>query len=140
MRDNSHLFRLDFPLERTHCGIVMGNGSFGALIWGKERLHIIVNRADFWDHRGGELIVPGTTYKGLVEVAQKLGYGEALAKAIPRDTFPDKHNRIIIYKINCHIPKPTLSGLASRLLILAECILRNLLNSSLIPPPMVLAA
>jgi hypothetical protein len=67
----------------------MGNGNFGAMVWGRERLHITVNRADFWDHRGGELIVPGTTYKGLVEVAQKQGCGEPLKKAIPRDTFPD---------------------------------------------------
>ena len=89
MSENSHHFKLNFPLERTHCGIVMGNGNFGAMIWGKERLHITVNRADFWDHRGGELIVPGTAYKDLVEVAQTRGAGDALAKAILRDTFPD---------------------------------------------------
>jgi len=89
MIDDNHKFSLNFPLERTHCGIVMGNGNFGAMVWGKECLHITVNRSDFWDHRGGELIVPGTTYKELVEVAQAQGYGEPLAKAIPRYTFPD---------------------------------------------------
>jgi hypothetical protein len=40
-----------FPLPRTHAGIAMGNGLFGALIWGKERINITLNRADFWDHR-----------------------------------------------------------------------------------------
>ena len=54
-----------FPIPRTHCGVAMGNGNFGALVWGKERLHITVNRADFWDHRGGELLVEGTTYERL---------------------------------------------------------------------------
>lgn len=78
-----------FPLERTHCGIVMGNGNFGAMIWGCKRLHITVNRADFWDHRGGELIVPGTTYKALVETARTKGRGKELEEAIPRETFPD---------------------------------------------------
>lgn len=84
------VFSLDFPLARTHCGLVMGNGNFGVMVWGIECLHITVNRADFWDHRGGELIVPGTTYRKLVEVSRTQGYGEALAKAIPRETFaPD---------------------------------------------------
>ena len=82
------VFSLKFPLERTHCGLVMGNGNFGAMVWGIDRLHVTVNRADFWDHRGGELIVPGTTYRKLVEVSRTQGCGEALANAIPRETFP----------------------------------------------------
>lgn len=78
-----------FPLERTHCGVVMGNGNFGAMVWGKQRLHVTVNRVDFWDHRGGELIVPGTAYRKLVETAQNRDYGKALEEAIPCYTFPD---------------------------------------------------
>lgn len=54
-----------FPLPRTHCGIALGNGNFGALVWGDERLHITVNRADFWDHRGGEKLLEGTTFEKL---------------------------------------------------------------------------
>lgn len=81
-------FTLDFPLTRTHCGIAMGNGNFGALVWGRERLHVTVNRADFWDHRGGELILPGTTYKNLVEVANTQDRGKSLHNAIPRESFP----------------------------------------------------
>ena len=76
-----------FPLPRTHCGIAMGNGNFGALVWGVENLCVTVNRADHWDHRGGELIVPGPTYKGLVEVSHTQDSGEALARAIPRESF-----------------------------------------------------
>lgn len=77
-----------FPLPRTHCGVTLGNGNFGVLVWGKDRLCITVNRADFWDHRGGELIQPGTTYRNLVQVAQQEGTGYALEKAIPRESFP----------------------------------------------------
>ena len=89
MKESNHQFCLDFPLKRTHCGIPMGNGRFGVLVWGAERLHITVNRADFWDHRGGELIVPGTSYKGLTEASQGHKKRELLEKAILRDTFPD---------------------------------------------------
>lgn len=41
-----------FPLPRAHTGIAMGNGLFGALIWGRDSINITMNRADFWDHRG----------------------------------------------------------------------------------------
>ncbi len=47
-------FRWDFPLPRTHTGILQGNGLLGAMIWGKGgTLRITLNRADLWDHRGG---------------------------------------------------------------------------------------
>lgn len=43
-----------FPLPRTHTGMLQGNGVLGAMIWGSgNTLCITVNRADFWDHRGG---------------------------------------------------------------------------------------
>jgi len=43
-----------FPAERVHGGIPLGNGTFGALIWGDGApLRITVNRADYWDHHGG---------------------------------------------------------------------------------------
>ncbi|GEM_PF-193080 len=54
-----------FPIPRTHCGVALGNGNFGALVWGQGRLHITVNRADFWDHRCGETLMEGTTYERL---------------------------------------------------------------------------
>ena len=43
-----------FPLPRTHTGMLQGNGTFGAMIWGQKNvLCITLGRADFWDHRGG---------------------------------------------------------------------------------------
>lgn len=47
---------LSFPLPRTHCGFVLGNGLFGAMVWGVDRLHVTINRADFWDHRAGQCV------------------------------------------------------------------------------------
>ncbi len=55
----------EFPLPRTHAGVAMGNGMFGALVWGVDKLHITVNRSDFWDHRGAEFIVEGMSYERL---------------------------------------------------------------------------
>jgi len=44
----------DFPLPRTHTGILQGNGTMGAMIWGEGSvLRVTIGRADFWDHRGG---------------------------------------------------------------------------------------
>ena len=43
-----------FPLPRTHTGMLQGNGTLGAMIWGEGNvLRLTLNRADFWDHRGG---------------------------------------------------------------------------------------
>lgn len=61
-------FELQFPLDRTHCGIPLANGNVGALIWGSENLLCItVNRADCWDHRVSERVLPGATYQQLVD-------------------------------------------------------------------------
>lgn len=43
-----------FPLPRTHTGILLGNATMGAMIWGEGAcLKITIGRSDFWDHRGG---------------------------------------------------------------------------------------
>lgn len=55
--------RWNFPLPRTHCGVALGNGNFGALVWGSERLCVTVNRADFWDHRNGEVVPEWASYE-----------------------------------------------------------------------------
>ncbi|HEX6972346.1 MAG TPA: hypothetical protein VF234_09015 [Limnochordia bacterium] len=51
---DGRLYRWRFPLPRTHTGVLQGNGVLGAMIWGEGPiLRITLNRADFWDHRGG---------------------------------------------------------------------------------------
>jgi alpha-L-fucosidase 2 len=58
-----------FPLPRTHTGVALGNGSYGALVWGSalDCLHVTVSRNDFWDHRNGGRLYPGGTYARLKE-------------------------------------------------------------------------
>ena len=50
---HSDKLKLDwrFPLPNTHAGILLGNGLFGVVVWGDERLCLTINRADFWDRR-----------------------------------------------------------------------------------------
>lgn len=81
-------FCMDFPIPRTHCGTVMGNGNMGAMVWGNENLHITINRADFWDHRGGETIMEGNSYKKLVAAIDP-NDGSAVDKVFVREKFPD---------------------------------------------------
>lgn len=55
-----------FPAAETHGGIPLSNGTFGSLLWGEGRfLRITVNRADYWDHRGGLEFGPDATYENL---------------------------------------------------------------------------
>src|SRR5688572_7825377 len=55
-----------FPAASVHSGIPLSNGTFGALIWGDgRRLKITVNRADYWDHRGGLPFSEEATYANL---------------------------------------------------------------------------
>lgn len=44
----------EFPLPRTHTGMLLGNATMGLMIWGQDNLlKITIGRADLWDHRGG---------------------------------------------------------------------------------------
>ncbi len=45
----------DFPLPRTHTGILLGNGTQGLMVWGESTLNVTTGRAGFWDHRRGKL-------------------------------------------------------------------------------------
>ncbi len=77
----------DFPLPRTHCGVALGNGLCGALVWGKETINVTVNRADWWDHRGGERLAEGNDYGRLV-AAYDPDDGAPLQAAFRRDRRP----------------------------------------------------
>ncbi|MCF6175310.1 MAG: hypothetical protein L3J71_06055 [Victivallaceae bacterium] len=59
-------FIMEFPLPRPHCGMPLGNGQLGILIWGQNKICLTVNRADYWDHRCSESYL-GPHYKKLVE-------------------------------------------------------------------------
>lgn len=66
---SEEFFSLVFPLPRPHCGMPLGNGNMGVLVWGQDNcLCLTVNRTDWWDHRQGECVLPGQTYRELIEI------------------------------------------------------------------------
>jgi hypothetical protein len=65
-----------FPLHRPHCGITLGNGTQGVLVWGNEFLCLTVARAGFWDHRGGNAFTTSATFpkvRALLEANDERG-------------------------------------------------------------------
>lgn len=72
-----------FPLPRPHTGVPLGNGIQGLLIWGETSLLLTVARAGFWDHRGGQGILPGTTFAG-VRQALETKDDQTLAALFPK--------------------------------------------------------
>jgi len=72
-----------FPLPRSHTGIVLGNGVQGVMIWGIDALCLTVARAGFWDHRGGNPFTARTTYAALRGPLQ--AYDAAAIAAIYND-------------------------------------------------------
>ncbi len=57
-----------FPLARPHCGVALGNGAFGVLVWGDDELRLTVSRNDVWDHRHGVVIPEGIDYQTLLKL------------------------------------------------------------------------
>ncbi len=58
-----------FPNESPHEGFPLGNGNFGALIWGRQnRFHATINRQDYWNHRGEIVWGKNASYKKALKV------------------------------------------------------------------------
>ncbi|MEE2657271.1 MAG: hypothetical protein VX733_02125 [Candidatus Latescibacterota bacterium] len=56
-------YEWEFPLPRTHTGMLQGNGTLGLMIWGEGSiLRLTLGRADLWDHRGGLPWTPCQSY------------------------------------------------------------------------------
>jgi alpha-L-fucosidase 2 len=62
----NEVLRRDFPLSRPEVGMLLANGTIGAMIWGQDnRLCITLNRSDFWLHKGGLSLSPDATYTNI---------------------------------------------------------------------------
>jgi alpha-L-fucosidase 2 len=61
----------DFPLPRTHTGVLMGNGTQGLMIWGEANvLKITIGRAGFWDRRGGNPFTAKATFQDVKKLLE----------------------------------------------------------------------
>ena len=64
----NEVLRRDFPLTRPEVGMLLANGTVGAIIWGQENtLRITLNRADFWLHKGAATPSADATYVNIRE-------------------------------------------------------------------------
>jgi alpha-L-fucosidase 2 len=60
----NEVLRRDFPLTRPEVGMLLANGTAGAMIWGQDNiLRITLNRSDFWLHRPGVVLTADATYQ-----------------------------------------------------------------------------
>jgi hypothetical protein len=68
----NEVLRRDFPLTRPEVGILLANGTIGAMIWGQDNvLRISLNRSDFWLHRGGITPAANATFANIRALAEK---------------------------------------------------------------------
>jgi len=99
----------EFPATNTHHGIPLGNGTFGALIWGDDAdIRITINRQDYWDHRGGMAFYEEATYANLKRWLE--AGDEASLRAAFEDTRSDEHTpprptRLPMGRIDLHLAK-----------------------------------
>ncbi|MBN1584153.1 MAG: hypothetical protein JXA89_25820 [Anaerolineae bacterium] len=93
----------DFPLPRTHTGILQGNGRMGVMIWGEGNvLRVTVNRGDFWDHRGGKPWVEGMSYaniRRLLEAGDEEGLRKLFEKGAVPDGYPQRPSLLPLGRI-----------------------------------------
>jgi len=87
-----------FPLKRTHTGMLLGNGVQGLMIWGYEnKLNITIGRAGFWDHRGGNDFSSRTTFQDVKEMLYS-GDGAALKDAFAyperEENYPNRPQQV----------------------------------------------
>lgn len=83
----------ELETEFCHHGIPLSNGVFGALVWFQDQtLMITVNRADYWDHRGGTQWTEACTYSNLKELLQQ-GDFEAARQLYPVQLVNGKEKR-----------------------------------------------
>ena len=77
--DGAEKYRLTWPIDTDYChhGIPLSNGNFGGLIWfNQNRIMITLNRADYWDHRGGLEWDEACSYENLKKLLHQKRFDE----------------------------------------------------------------
>jgi hypothetical protein len=104
-----------FPLPRPHCGIALGNGIQGILVWGDECLCLTIARAGFWDHRGGNAFTTSATFpkvRALLEANDESGINELFARPLKTSARRSVHNKLAARGSNCTSPTALNPGAA----------------------------
>lgn len=107
----------EFPLPRTHTGVLLGNGIQGLMVWGVDTLNITVGRAGFWDHRGGNAFANRTTYREvrrMLEANDEAGIRAAFATTPSEPGLPERPTQIGGGRLELRFPnglRPSLAEL-----------------------------
>ncbi|HEX8549962.1 MAG TPA: hypothetical protein VF681_00265 [Abditibacteriaceae bacterium] len=99
--------RWTFPLPRPHCGIALGNGTQGVLVWGDEWLCLTVARAGFWDRRGGNPFTTSATFpkvRALLEANDEAGIKELFVQAPKNASTPPRPQQVGGARLELHFP------------------------------------
>jgi alpha-L-fucosidase 2 len=103
-----------FPAADPHDGIPLGNGRFGAMLWGEEnRLRITINRSDFWDRRSGMRWGPDNSYANLhrlLEAGDEAGLRAAFERVSPEKGAPPRSTRLPMGRIDFTLPYGSLES------------------------------
>lgn len=86
----------NFPINRTHAGILLGNGSQGLMIWGDSTLNITFANNGFWDRRGGIDLtskINFTQFKSLLETKEESKIREIFSTPV-RDKSPSRPQQL----------------------------------------------
>ena len=73
-------YEIPWSLDTSYChhGIPLSNGIFGALIWFQDHtIMVTINRADYWDHRGGIEWTEELNYKRLKILIERRDFDSA---------------------------------------------------------------
>jgi hypothetical protein len=104
-----------FPLPRPHCGIALGNGIQGILVWGDECLCLTIARAGFWDHRGGNAFTTSATFpkvRALWKPMMKAASMNYLPDLLKTSARRSVHNKLAARGSNCTSPTASNPGAA----------------------------
>ncbi|MGG1553488.1 glycosyl hydrolase family 95 catalytic domain-containing protein [Paenibacillus ferrarius] len=88
-------YTIPWRLETSFChdGMPLSNGVFGALVWFEgDSVMLTINRADFWDHRGGTIWREDCNYARLKTLLQS-GDFEAARRLYPTQIMNGKEKR-----------------------------------------------
>ncbi len=100
----SRTYTWQFPLPRTHTGVLQGNGTMGVMIWGDGNvLRLTIGRADFWDHRGGMPWRDGMSYQAirtLLEAGDEAGLRRLFERTDPAPGDPSRPSVLPLGRID----------------------------------------
>jgi alpha-L-fucosidase 2 len=99
-----------FPSSDCHMGIPLSNGTLGALLWSEDgAIRLTLNRADYWDHRGGLKFGPEATYANLrhwLETGDEERLREAFeGRSLESGETPPRPTRLPMGRVDLHLPE-----------------------------------